>query len=397
MKSLGLAIFFLLMSCFSDPQIDGAWKLSINLQDKELPVLITLTSIEGNKLSGELINGDEKLPLEGNLLKGNKFELNIAAHYAKLVGTFEGNSISGQWIRTNKEDFEIDFIGARTSRESLFKEYESEKTPLSINGKWKIKLSKEKFGLGLFKQTGTRVQGSVLTSTGDYRYLDGYIKENQVYLYGFDGVFSFIFEGVLEKDQFVANMYSGKSSHTKIKGVLDETFQLDDPLSLTEKLNDKPVKLKMQNIDGELVDLDKGKFKNKAKVIQVFGSWCPNCHDESHFFVKWRKLNQEKLSEVKFIAVSFERSTSKEAALKDLNKVRTKLGMDYDIVMADFDNTVKVTDVLPLKNSVAFPTTIYVGRDNKIKKIHTGFSGQATGEFFEAFTKDFDQTIDTLL
>lgn len=396
MRAFWLVLLFSLMSCINEPQIDGTWKLAIKLQDKELPVLVQLSSNKSNQLSGHLINGAEKLELTGNI-DDEKFELAIGAHYAKLIGTYKDNKLSGEWVRTNKENYQVHFNGVRTSKDSLFKEYETKNNPLSLNGKWKIELAKEKYGLGLFKQTGSRVEGSILTSTGDYRFLDGHITNNQIYLYGFDGVFSFVFEGVIEKEQFVAKMFSGKSDQTLVKGIRDSSFKLDDPLLLTEKLDDKPMKLKMTNIDGDIVDLDSGEFKNKVKVIQVFGSWCPNCHDESNYFVKWRQENKNKLNDVKFIAVSFERANSKEEALKDLKKVRAKLSMDYDVIMADFDKSVKVTDVLPLKNSVAFPTTIYLGRDNKIQKIHTGFSGQATGEFFQAFTKDFNQTIDSLL
>lgn len=397
MKYLSFGFLLIMMSCFSKPKIDGNWKIDIALQDKVLPVLVTFSSDYGDKLTGHLINGAEKLQLEGTLTEGNRFEVSIAAHYAKLSGKFKGNKIEGEWIRTNKENFKVEFKGARTSLDFLFTEYENEKTPLSLDGKWKIQLDDKKIGLGVFEQEGSRVQGSILTSTGDYRYLDGHITENKIYLYGFDGVFSFIFEGVLEKDQFVANMYSGISDQKKVTGFRDEKFLLADPLTLTEKLNDAPVKLSLKNIDGAVVDLDQGEFKNKAKVIQVFGSWCPNCHDESTFFAKWRKSNSEKLDEIKFIAVSFEKASSRAEALKNLQRARKKLGMDYDVVLADFDNSVKVTDVLPLKSSVAFPTTIYLSRDNKIQKIHTGFSGQATGEYFEAFTKDFNQTIESLL
>ena len=398
MKYSLLVSLGLLFGCTSSLPIDGAWSLALKLQDKELPVLIYLKQSKDKKsLSGHMVNGGEQLDLAGIINSDGQFEVEIAAHYAKLTGNFTGNTIEGNWIRTNKENYSVPFKGVRSSDESLFKSYERITTPLKISGKWKLDLGEGKEGLGNFTQTGSRVQGSILTNTGDYRYLDGFISKNQLKLYGFDGVFSFVLEGVLGKEQFAAIIFSGKDSSKKVLGVRDSIFKLADPLTLTQKVGDKPMSLKMKSIDGELININAGKFKNKVKIIQVFGSWCPNCHDETNYFLKWRSENKDILDEVKFIAVSFEQSESKEEALKNLKKVRAKLKMDYDVIMADFDKTVKVTDVLPLDKSVAFPTTIFLDRDNKIVKIHTGFAGQATGEYFKAFQFEFDSTIKSLL
>jgi len=105
-------------------------------------------------------------------------------------------------------------------------------------GKWKIKLDEKKDGLGLFTQKGSRVQGSILTNTGDYRFFDGFIKNNKVKLYGFDGVFSFILDIIVVEEQFEATMFAGKSYNTKISASRDDNFQLADPNSMT-KLNSK--------------------------------------------------------------------------------------------------------------------------------------------------------------
>ena len=387
-----------LTSCFGEDPVAGKWKLEIKLQDRVLPVLIHLNKpSKTNQLTGSLINGEEVLELEGTIKKNKKFTLSIAAHYAKLVGKISGNKIEGQWIRTNKDDFSIDFTGGRTVSENLFSEFEQEKTQIDLEGKWKITLDKEKTGLGLFKQKGSRVQGSILTTTGDYRFLDGHVTQNKLFLYGFDGVFSFVLEGVIDKEQFAATMISGLTTSKKITGIKDEAFELSSPLTLTEKTSEKPLSLKVVDIDGDSISLDSGEYKDKVKIIQVFGSWCPNCHDETNFFVEWREKNPDLKENVKFLALSFERSNSREQALKDLKKVRAKLKIDYDVVLAGVDSDTKVDEFLPIKETIAFPTTLFVDKNNMIQKIHTGFAGQATGLYFENFQRDFDKTIRELV
>lgn len=396
--SLLLFILTTFISCNHSSSIDGSWNLSIKLQDKELPVLISLKQSRDKKtLSGYLVNGAEKLSLEGTIDSNGLFDVRIAAHYAKLSGQFSEDTLKGSWIRTNKENYTVPFSGVRSSLKNLYSNYEEKVSPLNISGRWKLDLGDKESALGNFTQSGSRVQGSILTKKGDYRYLDGYISENQLFLFGFDGVFSFIFEGVLNKEQLVAKMFSGKDGLKKLSGVKDADFKLADPLDLTKKTNDKPIVLNLETIDGELVNLEQGKFKNKIKIIQVFGSWCPNCHDETNFFVRWRAANKSKLNDIEFVAVSFERASSKKEALKNLKRVRSKLGMDYSVIMADFDKSIQVTDILPINKAVAFPTTLFLNRQNQIEKIHTGFAGQATGEFFKAFKVDFEKTINDLL
>jgi len=42
-------------------------------------------------------------------------------------------------------------------------------------------------------------------------------------------------------------------------------------------------------------------------------------------------------------------------------------------------------------------TTVFVGRDGKVKNIHTGFNGPATGVHFENLKKDFIEVVESLL
>ena len=42
---------------------------------------------------------------------------------------------------------------------------------------------------------------------------------------------------------------------------------------------------------------------------------------------------------------------------------------------------------------MAFPTTLFLSKDNKLKKVHTGFSGQATGVFFKKFQDEFESIL----
>jgi hypothetical protein len=45
----------------------------------------------------------------------------------------------------------------------------------------------------------------------------------------------------------------------------------------------------------------------------------------------------------------------------------------------------------------AYPTTIFIGRDGLVKRIHTGFEGKATGERHTRLKAEYVELIETLL
>jgi hypothetical protein len=54
--------------------------------------------------------------------------------------------------------------------------------------------------------------------------------------------------------------------------------------------------------------------------------------------------------------------------------------------------------VLPkLSNFISFPTTLFVDKRGKVREIHAGFTGPATGEFYDEFTDKFQLLVKKLL
>jgi hypothetical protein len=75
-----------------------------------------------------------------------------------------------------------------------------------------------------------------------------------------------------------------------------------------------------------------------------------------------------------------------------------KMDIQYDILIAGTDDKEKAAQTLPMLNAVvAFPTTIFIGKDGKVKKIHTGFNGPGTRQYYERFIENFNTTVNALL
>jgi len=50
-----------------------------------------------------------------------------------------------------------------------------------------------------------------------------------------------------------------------------------------------------------------------------------------------------------------------------------------------------------LNKVVSYPTTIFIDKKGKVRKIHTGFNGPATGDKYIAFKEDFESFVEMLL
>jgi thiol-disulfide isomerase/thioredoxin len=59
-------------------------------------------------------------------------------------------------------------------------------------------------------------------------------------------------------------------------------------------------------LDGKTVSLAGYRYKNKVVIVQILGSWCPNCMDETAYMVNYYKKYHNKGVEV--VGLAYERS-----------------------------------------------------------------------------------------
>ena len=131
-------------------------------------------------------------------------------------------------------------------------------------------------------------------------------------------------------------------------------------------------------------------------IVAIGGTWCPNCVDEAGFLAPWYKANRSRGVEI--IALQYERQTDPAFVKKVLTRQRERFGIEYDQVFAGLADKAGVAASLPaLNNFLSFPTTIIIDKKGRVAEIHTGYTGPATGKYYDEFVKAFNEEIDTLL
>ena len=242
------------------------------------------------------------------------------------------------------------------------------------------------------------LRGTFLSKTGDYRFLDGYTSKDTMYLYTFDGNHIYKFRAFKENDSILKGEYwSGKTSYKTFISTKNDTAKLPDANSLTYlKEGYDKIDFSFPDLDGNLTSLQDEKYKDKIVILQIFGTWCPNCMDETRFLSDWYHKNESQGVEI--IGLAYEIKPEFEYARDRVLTMKEKLDVPYDFLIAGTSSTESASESLPMLNKVmSFPTSIIIDKKGKVRRIHTGFSGPATGIYYEEFVDDFNQFMQELI
>ena len=382
-----------------NPLNTGIWRGVIMMQDRPLPFNFEVTRDTDGGYDLVLINAAERLLLDEVIVTDDS--INVALHIfdANIKAKITGDSLKGVFIKNFAEDYILPFNAAH-GHDFRF-ETASKEPPSDFSGKYAVTFLHEgdtTKAIGIFEQSGHRVTGSFLTPTGDYRFLEGVADGGSLQLSTFDGNYLYLFTGTKRADgKIEGEFFSGKTWYETWVGVRDDHASLPDAESLTYlKEGFEKIAFTFPDPDGELKSLDDEKYKDKVVILQLMGTWCPNCMDETKFLAPWYDENKDRGVEI--IGLAYERKPDFGYASARVKKMVEKMDIGYDILIAGTDDKEKASETLPMLNAVvAFPTTIFIGKDGQVKKIHTGFNGPGTGHYFEQFKEDFNETVNNLL
>lgn len=264
-----------------------------------------------------------------------------------------------------------------------------------LSGKWECTFSPgmadSSKAVGLFKDGDANLTGTFLTETGDYRFLEGRnTLHDSFVLSTFDGSHAFFFKATLDKKGILhGDAWYGKFGHEKWIGKRNENFQLRDPKKLTFVKDSSNVNFTFNDLNGNPVSLSDPRFKGKVVIVQIMGSWCPNCMDETAFMTQVYKQYHDQGLEI--VALAYERSTDTAKANPSIRRVKNYFGADYTFLNTGKTGRDSASASLPFLNGImSFPTTIYIDRSGNVRMVYTGFNGPATGTAYE---KDSAETL----
>ena len=404
MKAKELAVLLALGLLFSCSERDstndlvGKWLFELALPGATLPFNAEVLVIDG-QTQFYAVNGDERIRADEFEIIGDSVFVRLPIFNTALIGKFSKNTIDGNFYDySRKGDYHIPFSATKT----FGNRFSSVGKPqVDASGKWRVEFSpgsdNQYEAIGQFQQMGDRATGTFLTTTGDYRFLEGNVSGDSLFLSCFDGSHAFLFKAKIDGETISGDFWSGTHWQENWVGKRDENYNLPDPTSLTY-LNPgyQSLAFEFENMNGELISLDGEKYSNKVVIVQIMGSWCPNCKDETAYLVSLHQKFNDKGLEI--ISLAFEKSDNKETNLKSLNRLKEHFDVPYEILLAGKASKKEAAQKLPMLNHVlSFPTSVFIDRKGKVRRIHTGFSGPGTGEYYQEFVEETDNFVTQLL
>jgi len=377
----------------------GIWRATIIIQEQELPFRLEVVEDRNGGYDAYILNADERILLDEVNIQGDTVDIALHVFDANIRAAIGSDTLRGEFIKNPESDYRLPFLAVHNVY-YRFKKGAAQDEP-DFSGKYQVTFYNEKRttnAIGVFQQTGDSVTGTFLTPTGDYRYLEGNVVDGTMQLSTFDGNHAYLFRA--RKDPETGDLkgehFSGKTLHRQWTGIKTDRPELpSEPLTFM-KDGYETLDFTFPDFNGNAVSLSDDNYKGKEVVVQLLGSWCPNCLDETRFLASWYKENRHR--PVDIIGLAYERRADFAYASERVKKLKEKMDVPYALLIAGTNDTESASNSLPALNHVAaFPTTIFVGKDGKVKKIHTGFSGPGTGEYYHQYIEEFNQTINELL
>lgn len=388
------------VSCSKKPETpalqEGTWRGVIHMQDLELPFLFDVSK-ENETYAVKLINGTEEFKMDNVEVTVDSLQFSLHIFDIDIKAKINGDKLEGMYIKNYLKDYQLPFTADFNKTER----FENAESSADFDGKWDLtfyaKNGSTSKGVGIFEQKENLLTGTIMTPTGDYRYLEGTNTATKFDLNTFDGNHAFIFEAEQKNDSIFGTFYSGKTFNEPFVGVKNPNIELPDANELTFlKEGYDTLEFSFPDLDGNMVSLSDEKYQDKVVLVQIFGTWCPNCMDETMFYRDWYAKNKDRGVEI--IGLAYEIKDDFDYAKSRVDKMKKNLNVNYDFLIAGTSNKTEAAKTLPMLNHImSFPTTIFIDRKGEVRKIHTGFSGPATGDYYTKYVDEFNFFMDSLL
>jgi thiol-disulfide isomerase/thioredoxin len=414
--SLSVFLFVFLIQCITFAQNDSKdtfitntnnktgipLKVEVQLNDRlQIEVIASLES-PSKRVPITIYNGKEVYQITVKKQVGDTTVYGFPAQDAEWRISYNDDfsEARGWWINYNKKTpvrYPVHL------QKTIIELTEVEQNSFDLSGKWRVLFEpgtpNEEMLVGVFQQNeGNFVYGSFLSETGDYRYLHGFVSNGKLHLQTYTGYWAFVVEAALNSsDEMTGVFYSGGKSSTRFKAIKDGTVQLRDEAELTYliKRDERVVLNNLMKLNGRKTNLDFSK-KGQVTLIQIMGTWCPNCIDETNLLKDLKDSFGTK--GLAIIALGFEVGVDSKKQRSRLKKFVKDMRVNYPVYLAGTSSKEAAAAYFPMLNGImSFPTSLLVDQQGKIIAIHTGFSGPATGAAYTELVNKYKQEIENAL
>jgi thiol-disulfide isomerase/thioredoxin len=382
-----------LLAAFPPGSPAGPWRATLDLAGGALPFTIEI-SRQGSGWTGRLCNGRQCQPLSAVRVRGDSVVLEMADYDATIAGRLRGDSLTGTYRNVGNRGPRVIPFRAGRGR------WPVSPAPAALLGRWDATFLSD-FGSSPrvfeLRNGPAGLEGTMISNTGDYGHFAGSVRGDSFALAHFDGSFVYLLTGELRGDTLRGIFHAGLRSQTPWLAVrATGAPHLKAPTEITGADSSAPFRFAFPDLEGRLVTERDPRFHGKVVLVDIFGSWCPTCHDAAPELVRlYRKYRGRGLE---IVGLAYEVTGDSAVDRRQVRRYREKFGIPFPLLLAGTNDTEAAAATLPqLRGFTSFPTTVFLGRDGRVRRVHAGFYGPATGAQHERLIADFEREIERLL
>jgi len=374
------------------PSLAGRWDATVLVNDVEIPFPFEIAE-DGGRVTGTFFNGDLAITSTDGRHENGRLVIAFDQYGSKVAAMYANGQLEGQYERGSRAAYVFRAVRASESVAA------TSDAP-SIAGLWTIPTESskgEKAWRLIVRQTGAEVSAAILRVDGDTGELIGLYRDGTFVLSHFSGARPQLLEITLREDGSLRLWQNRQREFVAVRSDSVRATELDEPTDPSRHTSvadsTELFRFSFPDLDGQIVTNEDPRFDGKVVLVNITGSWCPNCHDEAPFLSSLYKTYRDRGLEI--VAFSFE----EEEQLANPTRLRAfieKYDLPYTVLLAGVPD--QLTEKVPQAvNLNAFPTTFMLGRDGRVRAVHAGFPSPASGSFYTEAQHEITSKIEQLL
>jgi peroxiredoxin len=391
-KSAVRLAFFGVTAVGWSQSLGGLWDATVQVNDITVPFRIELAS-SGKTAQGSFFNGDDRISSTAGTFQDGDLRLDYDYLATRLRASLQPDgTLAGDYGREGR-------LYAFRATRFVPSTIAAEDVP-SIGGLWQVGVNSPKGESAwrlIIRQSGPELSAAILRVDGDTGVLTGQFRDGKFVLSHFSGARPALLEITPHPDGTLSVIQNGRYRMTAVRADEARAQGLPEPTDPSRHTSVKdptePFHFSFPDLDGHPVADTDARFQNRVIILAIGGSWCPNCHDEAAFLADlYRRYHGQGLE---IVGLSFEEADQ----LKNPTRLRAfirKYGIAYPVLLAGEPS--ELAAKLPQAvNLNAWPTTIFIGRDGRVRSVHAGFAAPASGEFHTQLKHEVTTLVERLL
>jgi thiol-disulfide isomerase/thioredoxin len=387
-------VLFLLPLLAYGENLTGLWDATVITDGVHVPFRMKLSQ-KGTTAQGTLYDGRIEYKSDAGNYERGKLHLHWNITNADLDVTFDGKELKGKYVtrRSHTKLLTKEVVAMRAAPTM-----ENAKAA-SVAGRWTIKSNDndpKKVWSITIQQRGTDIAGAIERLDGDSGTLSGTITDRKLVMSHFSGIRPAVLTGEVMPDGVMKLLFNETQEMTGLRAdtAIASGVKPIDPTQYTKVKNpNEPFAFSFRDVEGKLVSNTDAQYKGKVVLVNITGSWCPNCNDDAPVLDALYK--KYKTQGLEIVGLSFESGDidydrDRVKAFVARNKVT------YPILIAGTVDNI-ATQLPFVENFAGYPTTFFLDRSGKVKLIHDGFSGPGTGVEYERLKAEIDSEVRKLL